>query len=130
MIPPGGTAYNHVRVPRSEIAALDIAHVRSEYDASIALREGMSGDPSVDVTTGVTEWAGEWHDAPISVGWDWGVIAGQISVIHPDGIRTNVRIVRDDGSLASEMLTRIYLLEWLESLPWRQAILELLSRAR
>lgn len=130
MIPPGPTSYNHVRVPRSEIAALEITHVRSEYDASIALHEGMSADPRADVTTGVTEWAGEWHDAPISVAWDWGVIAGQIIVIHPDGIRTNVRIVRDDGSLASEMLTRIYLFEWIESLSWRQAIVDLMSRDR
>lgn len=130
MVPFGEAPYNHVRIPKSEISTLEVVHVRSEYDVSISLPEGTTSDPSPDVITGVTEWAGEWRQAPICVGWDWGVIAGQIIVFHPAGIRTNVRIAMDDGSLASPMLTRIHLFEWIESLPWRQAIVDLMSRAR
>lgn len=129
MVLPGEAPHNYVRLPRSELSTIHVVHVASEIDLSIGLLEGVVADPALDVITGVTEWAGEWQGVPLSVGWDWGVIAGEIIAFHPAGIRTNVRLVLDDGSLASAMLTRVYLVEWIENLPWREtAIAQLIPR--
>lgn len=113
-------------VPRSELPLISLFHLASDIDMSIALPHGAASDAAADVITGFTEWAGEWRDTQISVGWDWGVIAGQIIVLHPAEMRTNV-LIMDDGTFASAMLTRVHLLSWIETLPWRAPIAELLK---
>lgn len=130
MAPPDEAPENCARVPKPELATIEVVHLASEIDLSIALPDGVASDLCADAITGFTEWVGEWRGGPISVGWDWGVIAGEIIVLHPAEIRTNVRLVMDDGSLASAMLTRVHLLVWIETLPWRAAITELVRHPR
>lgn len=114
------------RVPRSGLPLIQVFHLASEIDMSIALPLGVT-DATADVVTGFTEWVGRWRDAQISVGWDWGVMAGEIIVLHPAEIRTNVQLVMEDGSYASAMLTRVHLLSWIETLPWSTPIFQLVQ---
>lgn len=130
MAPPGEAPDHFARVRRPELGTISVVHLASGIDMSIAVPAGVETGPAAGIVTGFTEWAGDWRGTPITVGWDWGVIAGQIIVLNPAEIRTNVRLVMDDGSLASAMLTRVHLLPWIESLPWRATIMELVQRSK
>jgi hypothetical protein len=114
----------YVRIPSSVLPAVQLRHLMSERDPTIAVPGELSAQPSL---TGYTEWVGTWNDSTITVGWDWGVVQGVIVVLDPAEIRTNIRLVFEDRQTASRALARIHLHEWIESLPWRQiAIADLL----
>jgi hypothetical protein len=116
----------YVRIPKAELPKVQLEHLSSAIDLSIGIPPGFAPAAS-DVLTGYTEWAGSWRGRDISVGWDWALLAGVIVVLSPATIRTNVRVIMEDGLLAPSMLTRIVLFEWIETLPWRDpAVVELL----
>jgi hypothetical protein len=80
----------------------------------------------MNALAGYTEWCGHWRDVEFSVGWDWALVSDVIVVLAPATIRTNVLLLLDSGFAAPPMLTRVYLLEWMETQPWRDAIVKLL----
>jgi hypothetical protein len=127
--PAGNASDSSVRVPRAALASVRVFHIASAIDPAIA-PPGKVASSSSDEITGYTEWAGEWNGARICIGWDWGVIAGAIIVLHPAQIRSNLQVVMENGDTTSALLTRVYLLEWIEALPWREAaIVELIRSA-
>jgi hypothetical protein len=85
-----------------------------------------SGDGALDETTitGHTEWIGAWHGEPISIGWDWAVVGGVVIVLNPNEMRTNIRLVTDTGGDEPLSLTKIRLLHWIESIPWRESAIK------
>jgi len=112
----------YVRIPTLALATVQLRHLVSERDSTIAVAAGTQ--PAI---TGYTEWVGDWSNSSVTVGWDWGVVQGVIVVIDPAEIRTNILLVREDQRAEPRDLARIHLLEWIESMPWREtAIAELL----
>jgi hypothetical protein len=109
----------YVRIPTPELAALQLRHLMSERDQTIAVASGPQ--PSI---TGFTEWVGEWADSSVSVGWDWGVVQGVIVVIDPAEIRTNILLISEDQRAEPRDLAKIHLLHWIESLPWRETAIQ------
>ena len=111
----------YVRIPISALPSVELRHLVSEKDLSIAaLGEERSG-----VTiTGYTEWVGSWQDLAVSVGWDWGVMQDVIVVLNPNEIRTNVQLISENCHPEQPMLARIHLLNWIESMPWRQIAIQ------
>jgi hypothetical protein len=102
--------------------------ITSQLDSSIAVPERLLG-VAPEVITGYTEWVGTWGGAQVSLGWDWGSFRGEIVLLSPAEIRTNIQLVAADGSAKSPMLCRMHLARWLEeSLPWREtAVLDLVE---
>jgi hypothetical protein len=109
----------YVRIPTPALAALQLRHLVSERDLTIAAPAGTQ--PSI---TGYTEWVGVWSDSSVSVGWDWGVVQGVIVLIDPAEIRTNILLVSEDQRAEPRDLARIHLLHWIESLPWRETAIQ------
>ncbi|NJO12999.1 MAG: DUF4902 domain-containing protein [Gammaproteobacteria bacterium] len=114
----------YVRIPRSALSRIYLEHVTSAIDPSVATPD-LAATQS-DAMAGYTEWCGRWREIEFSVGWDWALVSGVIVVLAPATIRTNVLLLMESGFAAPPMLTRVYLLEWMETQPWRETIVKLL----
>jgi hypothetical protein len=107
-----------VRIATSELYAVELSHLTSEKDSSIAAPPGAS---KVAVITGFTEWVGSWRAEIVSVGWDWGVVNGIVVLLSQNEIRTNIQLISpDDRQPVAPMIAQIHLFHWIESLPWRE----------
>lgn len=121
----GNTPDGYVRIPTEALAEVDLRHLISEKDVTIAVPGGGA------TITGITEWVGEWRDQTVSIGWDWAVVDGVIVLVSPNEIRTNIQLVSRTGSAEPAALAQIHLFHWIESLPWRGgAVEELLAGER
>jgi hypothetical protein len=128
MDPTDGVA-GWVSVPTSALQTIDLRHVASAVDLSIAMPFALGPLPPGNVITGYTHWAGAWRDGQIYVGWDWGVLRDVVIILDPSNIRTNIKLVMDSGNAIAPLLARVHLYEWIESLPWRAiGIEELIER--
>src|ERR1044072_5615074 len=105
----------YVRLPTLALPTVKLRHLVSERDSTIAVTTGSQPE-----LTGYTEWVGVWRDSSVTVGWDWGVVQGVIVVIDPAEIRTNILLVNEGQRAEPRDLARIYLLQWIESMPWRE----------
>jgi hypothetical protein len=116
----------YVRIPTSALSGVQLRHLVSEKDSSIAVPGGI---PAGTVITGITEWVGSWRTETVSVGWDWGVVDGLVVLLSQKEIRTNIQLVSQDQGPVSAAIAQIHLFHWIESLPWRElAVDELLRR--
>lgn len=107
----------YVRVPVSELSAVQIRQLLSRRDVSIAVPASTSAAAAI---TGITEWVGTWQNEAISVGWDWAVINGVVVLLSPNEIRTNIQLISPDHRPVPRMMAQIYLYHWIESIPWRE----------
>ncbi len=115
----------YVRIPTSALATVQLRHLISEKDLTIAVLGGPAAGATI---TGITEWVGSWQDTTVSVGWDWGVVDEVVVLLNPNEIRTNIRLVSAEGRVEPQAVARIHLLQWIESMPWQQvAIADLLA---
>jgi hypothetical protein len=120
----------YVRISIAELSHLQLHHITSEVDLSIGIPPGVSllrGQPADNVITGYTEWTGAWREQGVTLAWDWGIIGNLIFTLSPDEIRTNLRIVNEWGQDTPPMLGRVYILDYIEQVPWRELIAQLAS---
>ena len=122
----GEPADGYVPIPATLLGTLTLRHLISEIDLSIGVPENV---PENSVT-GFTEWAGMWRDTEITIGWDWGVVRDAIIVLNPGEIRSNVRVLLEDGQRAPALLNRMRIFEYIETLPWRDIAIEPLLHER
>jgi hypothetical protein len=121
----GHTSDGYVRIPTDALSAVELRHLVSEKDISIAVPGGGA------TITGITEWAGQWQNQTVSIGWDWAVIDGVVVLVSPNEIRTNILLVSRAGSAEPATIAQIHLFHWIESLPWREgAVQDLLENER
>jgi len=113
MHPEGTTGDGYVRIPTDALATVQLRHLISDKDVSIAVPGGGA------TITGISEWVGAWKNQAVSVGWDWAVIDGIVVLISPNEIRTNIQLISSNGSPEPPAIAQIHLLHWIESLPWR-----------
>jgi hypothetical protein len=118
--------HGYVRIAEADLPTLRIQHLTTAIDMSIALPDALAG-ASGAVTTGYTEWTGAWHDATVSLGWDWGFHRNTVLMLHPTEVRTNIQLIAADGLPRSPVLCRIRLAQWLDSVPWREVVHEVLE---
>jgi hypothetical protein len=120
----GTSSDGYVRIPIAALRGIELRHLVSEVDPTIGVVDGVSANTTI---TGITEWVGSWDNMTVSVGWDWGILQGVVIPLNPNEIRTNILLIGADGRAPAPAVARIHLLDWIESLPWRQdAIYELL----
>ncbi len=118
----------YVRIPEAELTTIRLEHLTSAIDMSISLPEEISR-VSTETVSGYTEWVAAWRGDQISVGWDWAFFREQLILIHPQEIRSNVRLISASGLAMSPAQTCVRLASWLETLPWGEGpIRELLQR--
>lgn len=121
----GNTPDGYVRIPTEALAEIELSHLISEKDVSIAVPGGGA------TITGITEWVGQWHSQTVSIGWDWAVIDGIVVLVSPNEIRTNIQLISRTGGTEPPALAQIHLFHWIESLPWRSgAVQDLLAGER
>jgi hypothetical protein len=120
----------YVRISLSALHSANLHHLESAIDASIAVPQGLVQSSPGDVITGLTEWAGSYGTLNLSVGWDWGLVRNLLVVLNPAEIRTNIRLINEQGYDESPLFTRIQILQRIELLPWREedAIQKILGR--
>jgi Domain of unknown function (DUF4902) len=124
--PDDRTRHGYVRVPTTELQAIQLTHLHSEEDPTLASLDGSL--PKGNTVLGITEWVGTWRDLTVTVGWDWCRLHGAIVVLSPNEIRTNIQLVAPDGRAERRELAKIHFLHWVESQPWRElAIYSLLA---
>ena len=111
-----------VRIPIAALRTIELRHLVSAKDPTIA-----ASDPHASII-GYTEWVGTWSGSTISLGWDWGVVHSLVLVVNPNEIRSNISLVSADSLVEPPGRTRIHLLEWIESIPWRETAIEPLLR--
>jgi Domain of unknown function (DUF4902) len=121
----GGDGY--VRIPTSALGSLELRHLISEKDLTIAVIDSAQAGTAAAIT-GYTEWIGTWQHLTVSLGWDWGVVHGVVVVLNPNEIRTNIQLIGEDSRVEPPALAKIHLLDWIESLPWRENAIEDLLR--
>ncbi len=120
-----GTLDGYVRVLASDLDALELRHLLSEKDLSIAvLHDARAGE---DTVTGYTEWVGSWNDRVVSLGWDWGVIRGAVCVVNPGEIRTNILLVAQNQRPEPKSFARSLLLRRIDAIVWQPVIESLLA---
>src|SRR5690349_10046856 len=123
-----GTSWDrYVRIPTHELYRVQLRHLVSERDSSIATPPGMGQNMLI---TGITEWVGTWDGHSVSVGWDWGVVDGIVVLLSQKEIRTNIQLVSQDESPLPPCIAQIHLFHWLESMPWREFGVNELLRPR
>jgi hypothetical protein len=110
----------YVRIPTSALPGVELIHLASDRDPSIATGD----DTSPTTITGYTEWVGLWENMTITIGWDWAVVKGAIVVLNPNEIRTNILLVSPDGVAEPAAIAKIHLFHWIDSMPWRQIATE------
>ena len=121
----GNTPDGYVRLPKDALPAIELRHLISEKDVTIAVPGGGA------TITGITEWLGQWQNQTVSIGWDWAVVDGIVVLVNPNEIRTNILLVSRNGSPEPAAIAQIHLFHWIESLPWREgAVKELLEHER
>jgi hypothetical protein len=125
------TPDGYVRITRALLHSIALHHLESGLDPTIALAD-EAVQPAPDLMTGFTEWTGAHGKLKLSIGWDWGLVRDVLVVVNPAEIRTNIKLISDQGYDESPMFTRIELLQRIERLPWREepAIRKLLAEAR
>lgn len=119
------TADGYVRIPADALASVELRHLISEKDVSIAVAGGAA------TITGITEWVGRWHNQTVSIGWDWAVVDGMVVLVNPSEIRTNIQLISRNGLAEPSAIAQIHLMHWIESQPWREgAVRDLLANER
>jgi hypothetical protein len=121
----------YVRLTLAQLHSAELHHLESELDPTIAVPE-EAVQPSADLVTGFTEWTGTHGKLKLSIGWDWGLVRDVLVLVNPAEIRTNIKLISDQGYDESPLFTRLQLVQRIERLPWREepAIRKLLEQAR
>lgn len=110
------------------LSTIRLHHLLSEQDSSIAVPGGT--DLRSPTITGTTEWIGAWQNTTVMAGWDWGVLQDFVVLLNPQHIRTSIQLVDAEGRIEPVMVARIHLLHWIDSHPWREAVIQSLTRTR
>jgi hypothetical protein len=118
----------YVRIPEAALPNLQLEHMTSAIDVSIALPEQFD-DAADSMISGYTEWVGNWTGAGVTIGWDWGFFNAQVVLLNVAEIRSNIQLLDPNGMPQSSGICRTFLASYLERLPWRDgAIRALIQR--
>jgi hypothetical protein len=109
----------YVRIRESALACLQVEHLSSGIDMSI-LNPMPPGDAVGDSVTGYTEWIGRWRGTEVSIGWDWCIRYGEVVLVNPSEIRTNIQLVSDLGVALTPRQGRAQLAKWIDTFAWRE----------
>jgi hypothetical protein len=116
----GKSPDGYVRVPTAELSSVRLSHLLSEKDPTI----GVLSHAGTITITGFTEWVGSWQGHTVTVGWDWGALMGALVVLNASEIRTNILLIARDGQPEPPPLAKIHLLEWVDSHPWSETVVD------
>jgi hypothetical protein len=118
----------YVRLTRTRLRRLALAHVLSGLDLEEDEPHRRSGGACATAITGFTEWVSQ-SEPPLSIGWYWRLDAQRLIYERLDHPYSNLMLVdshrRDFGAQASAIL----LGGEIDALPW-QAVVERNIRER
>lgn len=104
---------NTVRIPKFGLGAASAVHASTTVSKLSKLFGELNGR---------TEWIGVCGCAQFDISWEWAFVADVVVVLRPSKLRTNVELIDARGLTQSPMRTKVCLLEWIETLPWREQV--------
>ena len=116
----------YVRLSSQALGELEFEHLHSAHDEAVLddVPTGRSGAQ----WAGSTEWQGQRASAPVSLAWDWVVLAdGEVRVLSVVAPRTNMQVIDPKGYDLPHAEAVPHLLGLIESLPWRTKVLQTLE---
>jgi hypothetical protein len=116
-----------VRILKSDLPTLRLRHSASAVDRSLSVPQGVAPPSDLPSLSGYTRWVGLWSDATVHASWNWGVLLESLVIISPHELNTNIRLA-ENGIDLSVVLNKACLLEWIESLAWRDPVWAIIGR--
>jgi hypothetical protein len=110
----------------AELAAVRLQHIGSAIDVSLAVVEWGVAAPSTGAVAGYTAWGATRERVKLHACWDWAVVRGSLVVLNPAALRTNIRLL-DGVTAMAFLLSQAHIFEWIESMPWRDKVDEIVG---
>ena len=112
-----------VFLSRADLEPFVLHHIASGLDSSLTVPEGSHAEPPSDAVAGFTEWGARRRGLELYVCWNWAVLQSSLMVLNPAALRANIQLMEGAAAVPA-LLNRAYLHEWIESLPWRDKVKE------
>jgi hypothetical protein len=103
----------------SRLQSLVLQHWLSVVDSRAA------EDPPI--VTGSTLWGGTADSAAVEIRWRWAGMREALFVLQPERIETNLVLLSSAGCPEPQQRALVQIFDFVETLPWRAAIHELLQ---
>jgi len=116
-----------VRILKSDLPTLRLRHAASAIDRSLSVPDGVAPPTELLSLSGYTCWVGLWSDATVHASWNWGVLLQSLVIISPHKLDTNIQLA-ENGMDLSVLLNKSCLLEWIESLAWRDPVWAIIAQ--
>lgn len=117
----------YVRLSSQALCDLEFEHLHSAHDEAV-LDDVPAGRGAGTQWAGSTEWQGLRASGPVSLAWDWVVLAdGEVRVLSAVAPRTNMQVIDPKGYDLPQSQALPHLLGLIESLPWRAKVLHALE---
>ncbi len=107
-----------------------LRHAASGIDLSLAGTGSSDAPPQAGLLAGYTQWGATWQALQVYVRWNWGISQNLLFVLNPAAIKANIQLLDDAGSVESFLLSRAHLFEWIEVLPWRDTLRDVIPQLR
>ncbi len=107
-----------------------LQHIASGIDLSVAATGSGGAAVQAGLLAGYTQWEATWQALQVYVRWNWGISQNLLFVLNPAAIKANIQLLDDAGSVESFLLSRAHLFEWIEALPWRDTLREVIPQLR
>jgi hypothetical protein len=115
-----------VEVPGSALGALCLCHLRTVIDPSLVVAPTAASPSAAGTLAGYTEWSARWRATEVYVSWKWAVLRETLIVLDPAALRTNI-LVTEEGRAVAPFQNIAYIFEWIETMPWRFAVGEVIA---
>jgi hypothetical protein len=80
--------------------------------------------------TGSTFWTSTLPPSFVEIRWRWAELRTAIVLLEPDLIETNLSLLGPTGSEEPRLRALTYIVEYVETLPWRTPVRRLLIASR
>lgn len=83
----------------------------------------VSSDDSARLARGTALWVAEVNRQNVGLAWDWVEVGrGVVAMTDPNGICSNLQLLRDKDHFESELASCLSLARLVHSLPWQEAV--------
>jgi hypothetical protein len=80
--------------------------------------------------TGSTHWGSRSDEDSVEICWHWAELREALVILDPHRIRTNLLLLGPTGLEEPRLRALIYIVDYLETLPWRAEVRRLLLQSR
>jgi hypothetical protein len=83
----------------------------------------VSSDGASRLARGTALWLAQVNRQSVGLAWDWVEVGrGVVAMADPNGIYSNLRLLRDEDHFESELSSCLSLARLVHSLPWQETV--------